>query len=172
MNSPRLIQCALGFVALAIGAATAKPVLVRVSSETITRLQQRDPMVRLEKPRAPQKVLRPHQTSVVKESTVLHDGTFWTLIPEGAVIHLPEPLCDRVNARPVGRIMPWNEFLARNKSWVRTREVSFDLAAGNEKLDPAVLSEWKTGDKLVIAVHQNGPIRVKLATAGPALTHR
>lgn len=173
MKSPRLFPYLIGCVAIALATASAKPVLVRVTPETIARLQQRDPLVRLEKPTdESQRIVRPRHTSVVKESTILHDGTHWTLVPNGAVIHLPEAQRERINARPVGKLMPWPEFLARNSAWLTTREVSFDLAAGNEKIDPAVLNEWKSGDKIVIAVHQQGPIRVKLGVANPELTSR
>ena len=173
MKAPRLSYCTIGILAVAAGAAAAQPVLVRVTSETIARLRQNDPMIRMEKPStSTPPIVRPEETSLVKESTILHDGSNWTMVPNGAVIHLPESQRGHINARPVGNLMSWRDFLAKNSAWLSTRDISFDQAAGNEKVSSSQLAEWREGEKIVIAVHQKGPIRMKLSMAEPELSQK
>ena len=177
MKAPRLfplIPLVSVLATLLAGVASAgQPVLVRVTPEDIARLQKADPMTAMEKPGdGTPAVVPPAKDSVVRESTILHDGTYWTLVPEGAVIHMPDAQRKHINARPVGTLMPWAEFRERNASWLDTREVSFDQAAGNEKITSEQLAGWKTGGKVVVAVHQEGPIRMSLAIAGPELSQK
>jgi hypothetical protein len=165
-----LIWCALAAHALA-----SQPILVRVSPQTLADLQKRDPMIRLVKPADGEAtVARPDHPSIIKQSTVLHDGSHWTMVPNAAIMFLPEALKARVNAKPVGKLLPWNEFLTKNQAWIQTSEVSFDQAAGNEKLPAEQAALWTQQDKLVIAVHQTGPISVRVAIENPShsLTHR
>lgn len=150
--------------ALAIPVFAAQPVLVRVTPETLKKLQEKDPMIQLEKPADGEaKVKRSTDTSLLHESTILHDGRNWTLIPNGAVVHLPESLQGRVNSKPVGTLLPWSEFLRRNPTWLVSHEVSFEQAAGNETLPAEVTRKWAGQRKIVVAVRQTGPISVRLA---------
>ncbi len=105
-------------------------------------------------------VNRPAESSIVKQSVILHDGTNWTMIPAGAVIHLPEALKEKLNARPVGKLLPWSDFLAKNKSWITTSEVTFDQAAGNLPLPVKEAASLANHAKIVIAVLKNGPTAV------------
>ena len=43
-----------------------------------------------------------------------------------------------------------------------TDEVSFDQAAGNEELPAERAVSWTKHDKIVVAVHQHGPISVRV----------
>lgn len=148
---------------MAVNALAAQPVLVRVNAQTLADLQKRDPMIRLVQPKAEEvKVARPVNQSIVKESTILHDGRNWTMVPNGAVVHLPESMKSHVNVKPVGTLLPWNDFLAKNQSWITTNEVSFDQAAGNEELPAERALFWAKQDKIVVAVHQHGPISVRI----------
>lgn len=148
---------------MAVNALAAQPVLVRVTAQTLADLQKRDPMIRLVQPKADEvKVARPVNQSIVKESTILHDGRNWTMVPNGAVVHLPESMKSHVNVKPVGTLLPWADFLARNQSWITTDEVSFDQAAGNEELPAERAVSWTKHDKIVVAVHQHGPISVRV----------
>jgi hypothetical protein len=148
---------------MAVNALAAQPVLVRVTAQTLADLQKRDPMIRLVQPKADEvKVARPVNQSIVKESTILHDGRNWTMVPNGAVVHLPESMKSHVNVKPVGTLLPWADFLAKNQSWITTDEVSFDQAAGNEELPAERAISWTKHDKIVVAVHQHGPISVRV----------
>lgn len=118
-------------------------------------------------------VKRPADQSIVKQSTILHDGKNWTLVPTGAVIFLPQAMKSRVDAKPIGTLLPFPEFLAQNRAWLTTNEVSFDQASGSEGLPEERVLFWSKQDKVVIAIHHNGPISVRVAPQKPtALTKR
>lgn len=157
--------------ALALNATAAQPVLVRVTPATLARLQARDPMIRVVNSDET-KASTPACHVINKESTILHDGKNWTLVPNGALVYLPAAMKERVNAKPVGTLLPWNEFLEANKSWISAAEVTFDQAAGNAELPANSTESWAKQDKLVVTVHQNGPIPVRIASMLPALTSR
>ena len=158
---------------LAAHASAAQPVLVRVTPEALAGLQARDPMARLGKPAAGEaKVARPVNESIIGQSTVLHDGKNWTLVPKGAVLHLPEAHKARVNVKPVGTLLPWGEFFVRNRNWITTDEVTFDQAAQTEPSPAERGASWAKQDKIVVAVHQSGPISVLVAKASDNLTQR
>jgi hypothetical protein len=167
------MKTTLFLCAMAANALASQPVLVRVTPETLAKLQQRDPMIRLVKPaQGEAKVARPENQSIIKQSTILHDGKNWTIVPNGAVVFLPEAMKPRVNSKPVGTLLPWSEFLTKNLSWITTNEVSFDQAAGNEELPAERTAFWAKQDKIVIAVHQRGPISVRIANSSTNLTQR
>ena len=164
---------ALILCALAMNAYAAQPVLVRVTAETLADLQRRDPMIRLVQPADGEaKVAKPLSESIISQSTILHDGTHWTLVPKGAVVFLPEAMKQRVNVRPVGTLLPWSGFLEKNRSWLVSQEVSFDQAAGNEALPTSAGAVWLKDNKVVVAVHHDGPISVRVSDVATALTTR
>lgn len=159
--------------ALAVNGFAAQPVLPRVTPETLAKLQQIDPMARLDNPAAGKaKVARPVDQSVIKQSTILHDGNHWTLVPTGAVVFLPNGLRERVVAKPMGSLIPWADFLANNRSWITTHEVTFEQAAGDAPIPAQHATFWAKQDKIVIAVHQNGPISVRLPDTTRNITRR
>lgn len=158
------MKTALILCALASSAFAATPVLVRVTPEALARLQQTKPMSRLETPTEGQaKVNRPNHQSIIAQSTILHDGKNWTLVPKGALIFLPEAMKSRVDVKPLGTLLTWTDFLTKNRAWITTNDVSFDQAAGTEAIPPERVTYWAKQDKVVIATHRQGPISVRLA---------
>jgi hypothetical protein len=158
-----LLLCALFAHTLA-----AKPVLCRITPEALASLQQKDPMIRLAKPADDQAgTVGTEPQSIIKQSTILNDGKNWTMVPNGAVVHLPPALKQRVNTPPAGTLLPWLEFLTLNRSWISTSEVTFDQAAGSQALPEERTSFWTKQNSLIIAVHQNGPISVLIPKSTP-----
>lgn len=161
------------FSAFAASALAGTPVLVRVTPEALTKLQQDAPMARFEKPpEAKTTAPRPEDASIIRQSMILHDGTHWTLVPKGAVIFLPRAMKSRVDVPPIGTLLAWADFLARNRAWITTNEVSFNQAAGTEPLPAERVAFWAKQDKVVIAIHQSGPISVRIAPEPPTITQR
>jgi hypothetical protein len=78
----------------------------------------------------------------------------------------------RVSEPPAGNLMTWPEFLASNISWITTTEVSFAQAAGKKPLPAEHTRFWTKQNKIVIAVHQRGPISVRITETAPELTKR
>lgn len=105
-------------------------------------------------------VLRAGEQSLIKQSEILNDGTHWTLVPKGAVLHVPPSMANRVGAKPLGTLLPWMDFLMANRAWLSTEETTFDQAAGKTPLMPERLAAWPKLNKVVVAVHQGGPISV------------
>lgn len=166
-----LVLCA----SLASGAFAAQPVLVSPTAETITQLQQQQgnqPMnaIQLTPEGKPVVAQQKEEPSIIKQSVILHDGKNWTLVPKGAVVFLPAALKNRVDVKPVGRLLPFSEFLTQNRAWITTNEVSFDQAAGNEALPAERAAFWSKQDKVVIATHQSGPISIVVKTAPATAT--
>ena len=118
------------------------------------------------------KVTRPVSQSIINESTILHDGKNWTLVPKNAVVFLPKAMKSRVNTSPVGTLLPWSAFLKKNHDWVTTNEVTFEQAAGSEEISAKTTAAWSKENKIVVAVHHDGPISVRLADSPKALSMR
>lgn len=153
--------------------AASPPMSDPVSADTITRLQQNNPVSALVPP-APEDAgaIRPTDQSIIKQSVILHDGKNWTLVPKGAVVHLPAKLSDKVDVKPVGNLLTWAAFFAINQNWITTNEVTFEQAAGNVPLPAERAEAWGKINKVVVAVHQGGPISVNIAETTKDLTQR
>lgn len=109
------------------------------------------------------KIVRPGQESILAQSSILNDGTFWTLVPKGAVLHVPAGHQAKVDAKPVGTLLPWADFLARNFAWLGTCDVDLAQAAGTRPMPADLPENWVKLGKVVVAVHFAGPISVKPA---------
>lgn len=110
-------------------------------------------------------VVRPRQESILAQSTILSDGTFWTLVPKGAVLHVPAAHQGKVEAKPVGTLVPWADFLAKNFAWLGTCDIDLAQAAGTRPMAADLPATWGKLGKVVVAVHFAGPISVKPAPA-------
>jgi len=162
MKSPHLLVLALAPL------AAASPMSDRISPEQLEarRAASDSPVARLgHDATASAEPSRPTEQSLLAGSTILHDGTHWTLVPRGAVLHLPDQHQDKVEERPLGKLLPWREFLTRNRAWVRAEELSLRQAEGIEPLDPRRVAYWTKQDKVIVAVHLGGPISARDAAA-------
>lgn len=149
---------------LANSAFAQLPIVPRITATALARLQSESPMTLLESPaKGEATVRRPEGQSIIKQSMILHDGTNWTLVPKGAVIFLPEAMKKRVDVKPTGTLVGWLDFIAKNRAWITTHDISFDQAAGKKPLQPEQVAFWPKQEKVVVAVHQRGPISVHVA---------
>jgi hypothetical protein len=152
------------------GAAIAAPAMTdRITPEEIAARQKSAPAVALVQPvaGAEAKVARPGEQSLIKQSDILSDGNNWTLVPKGAVLHIPAALSNRVGAKPVGTLLSWIDFLTVNRGWLFTEEVTFDQAAGKTPIPPSRHDFWKKNGKVIVAVHLGGPISVRTEPTTP-----
>jgi hypothetical protein len=108
-------------------------------------------------------IVRPREESILAQSTILSDGTNWTLVPKGAVLHRPAAQKAKVDAKPLGTLLPWADFLSRNFAWLGTCDLNLDQAAGNQPLAAGLADNWSKLGKVVVAVHLAGPISVRPA---------
>ena len=99
--------------------------------------------------------------SIIAQSTILSDGTYWTLVPTGSVLHVPKQHQDRVIKQPAGKLLNWTQFSGRNRGWLGTQDVDLETAAGQKPLDEAAVDSWIKRGTIVVAVHRGGAISVK-----------
>lgn len=161
----------LSFVALT-GLAGAQTVLTeRITPEQFAAMKKPSPLDNLPQTdaTAEKQVLRSGDQSIIRQSDILTDGTHWTLVPKGAVLHVPAAMASRVGSNPAGKLLPWMDFLVANRAWISTEETSFDQAAGKVPLLAERRASWQKFNKVVVAVHQGGPISV-IVPEKPATT--
>lgn len=167
------MKTTLCLLSLVLNAAAAQPVLVRVTPETLARIQAKDPSIRLVNPREQSSTAKPESgRPLLKECSILHDGRNWTVVPNGALVHVPATMKDRLNGKPVGNLLKWNDFLARNQQWISGSEVTFDQAVGNDEFPQQGIKDVKSSEKIIVAVYGDGPVSVKMAQQMPSLTSR
>lgn len=155
------VACLLAGSAGADPSSVARDVVndqeLRARMSAVPRLKQH-----LEKgsvPRADVAVARPQlNRDLIARSILLHDGRFFTLLPPGSILHLPTSRQDRILSEPKGDFLTWSAFLERNAAWLKTQEVSLETAKGNVKQVEQITLGLAQDPKVVIAVHQGGPI--------------
>jgi len=121
-----------------------------VTGEGIERVDPRDAARRPRESKSPGNLLA--------RSTVLAQGGFWTIVPQGAVIHVPDNFRSRVGAEPQGTLLRWKDFYARNRGWLHPQPVSFAQAAGKAPLSRETLDLHKDLARVMVAVLHGGPI--------------
>ena len=99
--------------------------------------------------------------SLLARSLILSYRGTWTIVPKGAILHIPDNYQDRIAPGPSGRLIPWNEFYVRNRGWIHTQRVTIEHARGETALSPEVLEFHKRLGRVVVAVLHQGPISVK-----------
>jgi hypothetical protein len=169
MKTPLLVISSLAGIAMA-----APPMTDRITPEEIAARRKPSPITALGQPVAvaEAQVVRPGGQSLIKQSDILSDGHNWTLVPKGAVLHIPAELANRVAARPIGTLLTWTDFLTVNRGWLFTEEVTFPQAAGKAPI-PASRSEfWQKNGKVIVAVHLGGPISVRIQPSSPVASTR
>lgn len=100
------------------------------------------------------------RSSLRTRSAVLSFGEFWTMVPKGAVLHIPSSLASRVNVEPQGTLISWSDFMARNRGWLRVHPVEMAQARGESPVSEESLEAINNSSQVVIATFQNGPISV------------
>ena len=100
------------------------------------------------------------KTNILEHSIILSDGEKFTLIPEGAILHLPEKLQSHVLAKPQGDFTFWPNFLKRNASWLTIKEVPLEMAKGNAEAAQAIAKELTYENRAVVAVYKKSPIMI------------
>lgn len=125
------------------------------TSEPLLELKQEDPIQAKEEGG---EVWKP--TSLLARSEFLSFNGLATMVPKGAVLNVPSYLATRLKLASGTRIINWNVFYPRNRSWITTVEVTRSQAEGNEPIAEATLKSISESKLVVIATMQGGPISV------------
>lgn len=121
--------------------------------------QQNDPMARLVPTQGPDPAATVQVKDLVSQSDIISFNGLATMVPKGAILHMPQSVADRVNHYQNGsKLLFWPSFYEKNHGWITTKEVTRRQAEGKDPLDPEFTQRiGKTGN-LVIATFAGGPI--------------
>ncbi|MCP5538336.1 MAG: hypothetical protein H7A51_19145 [Akkermansiaceae bacterium] len=97
---------------------------------------------------------------IYRHSTILQHGNNHTLLPDNALIHIPDSLQHKVVTTPRGTFIPWPRFYLANRSWIFTHEINLKQAEGTSPLKEDVLKQFVRINRIVVALHQNNPISI------------
>lgn len=107
---------------------------------------------------------------ILKRSELLCYGGLATLVPKGALAHVPKTLAGRIGMQDGAKFVTWPDFFAANRGWITTLEISRKQAEGREPLTEATLKSFAKETRLVVATYAECPITLNVykAPEGPA----
>lgn len=92
-------------------------------------------------------------------SSILSFRDMHTVVPEGAVLWIPERVSDRVVADAgESRFVPWPAFLRANQAWIRTMPLTLDEARDLTPFTEEQQKHWESGGQIVIATLRGNPL--------------
>lgn len=97
---------------------------------------------------------------LMSRSSTLSSPYAWTIVPKGAILHVPTLYEKRVNDVRNGKLVGWHEFYGQNRNWVRAVPVTIAQARGDDPLSDEFLKSLQVGGQLLVAVCSGGPISV------------
>ena len=101
--------------------------------------------------------------NVFNDSIILSANGFCTLVPKGAILHLPAKHSSKIVPSPEGRIIAFPEFLRKNIAWLNIREVSLKQAVGDQPLDERTKKACLDSGRVVVTTLQKSPASTKLS---------
>ncbi len=162
---PTLILCAFalatGPAAFAIQAPSAPTSDVATHDDLSEKLRNSpDPTVTLQPAPAtdPSKIWKPDD--LLARSDFFCLGGQATLVPKGAILHLPAAYADRMKLVDGAKIVVWSDFLAVNRGWIQTLEVTRRQAEGDDPFPEDTVKALEKSPNVVVATLKGGPISV------------
>lgn len=172
MKSPTIIR----FLPIWLVAATLQPGLgnepapkprIREAAthETLARVLQaennRDPLLEITPSETPDPSKQAPPANILERSDIISFNGLTTLIPKRAILALPESMASRVGKQlPGHRLVHWPDFLAANRSWISTIEVTRAQAEGRSALADDSRERISKSSQMIVATFQGGPISV------------
>lgn len=96
---------------------------------------------------------------LLARSVFLTDGRQCTILPAGAVIHVPANRGDRVvKSAPSLPLVAWDDFYRVNSSWLREFGIDHDQAAGAKPFDPKVAKALGSSGCVVVSTYFRQPV--------------
>lgn len=81
-----------------------------------------------------------------------------TLVPKGAVLHVPERFRKNLVTGLTGKFQPFHEFIGSNRALLLPFEVTLDEALGKKPVDETKLEIAKRSGRILVAVLNRNPI--------------
>lgn len=107
---------------------------------------------------APQEKWKP--IDLLDRSEFLSFNGLATLVPKGAVLHIPPAYRSRIQLAENARIVTWAEFFRHNRNWISTFDVSRKQAEADTPIDETTWESLSKMTNVVIATLAGGPITV------------
>ena len=136
--------------------AMAASALADVDSNLLAALDESTPRAPATTPIAQSE----EREQILPNTVIIGDGENWALVPSKAILHLPASFKGRVNVKPIGNLLPWNEFAKENETWVLNEQFTLREAEGIHPVDPRRKAFLFNQNKLVMAVRFDTPIAV------------
>jgi hypothetical protein len=172
--STQLRLIPLGFCLLAAPLSAEPGVMRDVATHdqivaTLRMSQKADPMKAL----AESKLEDPAKNlpkDLIGQSDLISFGGYATLVPKRAILQIPKAYADRIHFAEGSQVVSWSEFLAMNKGWITTLEITRAQAEGNAPLPEETHKQLAKCTSLVVCTYKGGTISLLplKATATPA----
>ncbi len=165
-NPLALLACAMPLAASAQGPALDRPPMrvAPTNEQLVLQLRQ----ARQEEADRPAPQAPPSQDAttlerpadLISRSEILCFRGYLTLVPKRAVLQYPEQYADRLKPVQGAKIQTFPQFLAANRNWISTFEVSRAQAQGKDPLEKDARANMSKTGNLIIATFQGNPIEV------------
>jgi hypothetical protein len=100
-------------------------------------------------------------------SQFLGFGETGAILPKGSILYCPDSLAAHVLSGPKRAMLGWPDFLAANRNWLITHEVSMAQVKGEVPISESDRASFKAAGKMVIATLRNNPVTVLVKTSVP-----
>lgn len=94
-------------------------------------------------------------------SRISHEG-LRTYIPKGAVLYCCPTMKGRLASGAGGKIVKFDEFLRRNRAWLKTFEITREQARGNEPLPQSFYEKIKNTEQIVVAKREGSLVSTSI----------
>lgn len=84
-----------------------------------------------------------------------------TLVPKDAILHIPSAFASRIGMKDGSKFQVWSDFLAANRGWITTVEITPNQAGGNDPISDETSKSISKANTIVVAVYKGGPISLK-----------
>jgi hypothetical protein len=96
---------------------------------------------------------------LLARSVFLTDGRQCTILPAGAVIHVPKNREDRVvKSSPPLPMVSWDDFIRVNSSWLREFGLDHEQAAGTKPFEPRLAQALGASGCVVVSTYFRQPV--------------
>ncbi|MCW1913945.1 hypothetical protein OJ996_10185 [Luteolibacter sp. GHJ8] len=109
----------------------------------------------------------PKRWDLESNSEYIAFGEFVTLLPKGAIIHVPEKHKANVVKEMKGALLLWPEFVARYPGLVSRMDVSLEEASGQKPIAAERLKAARNTGLIIVGVLNQNPITVSRDSIPP-----
>lgn len=156
-----LCLIASGLAAPGLQAPSAPTADVATHEQLVEKLREApDPTTTLApaKPADPAKIWKPGDLLARSDFFCLFGQA--TLVPKGAILHVPAQYAERLKLQEGAKILTWADFYAVNRGWIQTLEVTRKQAEGDEPFPEETVKALAKSPSVVVATLRGGPISV------------